>query len=139
MRDAEEIYADIIEYEYKGPAHHRRMSPNKRAAQFIPFAALTGFGDATDETARLTERRRVLTESKREELDEKIAACTSSGAAEQARTVEITYFLPDLHKDGGSYVTCRGKIRKTDPYARTLMMEDGTCIPAEDVWDIRME
>lgn len=139
MREAEDLYADIIEYDYKGPAHHRRMSPNKRAAQFIPFAALTGFGDATDETARLTERKRILTESRREELDKKIAACISPEAAGQARTVEITYFMADLRKDGGTYVTCTGRIRKTDPYSRTLVMEDGTCIPAEDVWDIRME
>ena len=102
------------------------MSMEKRAAQFAPFAALTGYGDAVAETARLTDDRIEMDESALEELDRKIAE-----AAACRQDISITYFVPDEKKAGGSYQTARGKIRKIMP--GEILLENGQRIPAEYV------
>ena len=98
----------------------------KRAAQFAPFAALTGYDDAIAETARLTDDRIALTEDAAQELDRKITY-----ALEQGLELRIVHFVPDDKKAGGSYRETRGKIRKIEMGA--VVLEDGQRIPVTDV------
>ena len=104
-----------------------------RAAQFSPFAALTGHGDAIDETARLTDRKIELDESRKEAIDEKLRALSERGDTLQ---IEVTYFVPDRKKDGGEYVAVTGTVKKIDGISREITMSDGRIIPIENIYDI---
>lgn len=98
---------DIIDLPHPTSATHPRMSMIDRAAQFSPFAALTGHGAAIEETARLTDQRIELTEDKKAVLDKKLhLLLETSGEG------TFTYFLPDKRKDGGAYVTTVGTVKK---------------------------
>lgn len=98
-----------------------------RAAQFAPFAALTGHGAAIQETARLTQQKRELDENSRELLDYRLQLIRS--CADPHPELCVTFFVPDEKKDGGRYETVRGKLKKIDTQARMLVMEDGRKIP----------
>ena len=97
-----ERYSDIINLPHHVSVKHPQMSMTERAAQFNPFAALTGYDDAVEETARLTESQAELTESRKAALDEALREILS---AETRPQVTIRYFLPDEKKAGGRYVT----------------------------------
>ena len=105
-----------------------------RAAQFSPFAALSGYGDAVKETARLTGQRIELDESAKAALDEKLRLLAE--VIEDRPEAVITYFLPDRRKAGGEYVTVSGTVKRADSVQRELVMTDGTRIPVEDILDI---
>ena len=105
-----------------------------RAAQFSPFAALTGHDEAIRETARLTDEKSNLDETYKAGLDEKLVILMSKQEEKPAAT--ITYFLRDERKTGGSYEVMEGQIRKVDLYERVLVMEDRSRIPLDDVLDI---
>jgi hypothetical protein len=115
-------------------AAHPPMDEESRAAQFAPFAALTGYGDEIAETGRLTDRRVELDESRKALLDEKLQMLLEQ--ADEAPKAAITYFVPDEKKAGGAYVTVTGRIRRLDAYTRTLLMEDDTIIPLDEILDI---
>ena len=102
-----------------------------RAAQFAPFAALTGYEAAVGETARLTVERRELDAQEAEELNRRLAALIARLPDRPEATVE--YFVPDDRRAGGAYVTVTGRVRHVSVPERTLVMEDGTVIPIEDV------
>lgn len=108
------------------------MDPIKRAAQFSPFAALTGHEEAIEETGRLTERFREPDEDVKAYLDRQIARIM----ADPTREVEIRYFKPDSRKAGGAYVTKRGIVRKLDSISKDVIMEDGGIIPVHYIVDI---
>jgi hypothetical protein len=110
------------------------MAAESRAAQFAPFAALTGYGEEIAETGRLTDRRVELDESRKAMLDEKLQMLLEQ--ADEAPKVSITYFVPDEKKAGGAYVTVTGRIRRLDAYTRTLLMKDDTIIPLDEIFDI---
>ncbi len=134
MKAASGPYDDIIHLPHHVSDHHPRMSASERAAQFSPFAALTGYGDVIRESARSTSRKIDLDDDARIKLDQKLHLLATG---EQARRpVSITYFLPDAHKEGGAYVTVTGLIRRIDDVSRTIYLSDGSAIPAEDVLDI---
>ena len=124
-------YDDIIHLPHPTSNKHPRMSIRDRAAMFSPFAALSGHGAAIAETARLTDRRMELDEDTRAELDQKQTVLLEH-IGEQPE-VTVTWFQPDERKDGGSYVTATGRLKKIDEAARTLILLDGTAIPLEDV------
>ena len=105
-----------------------------RAAQFAPFAALTGYEAAVGETARLTSERRELSSQAAEELNRRLAALISHLPDRPEATIE--YFVPDDRKVGGAYVTITGRVRHISVPERTLVMEDGTVIPLDDVVSI---
>ena len=105
-----------------------------RAAQFAPFAALTGYEAAIGETARLTAERRELSPQEAEELDRRLAALIARLPDRPEATVE--YFVPDDRKAGGTYVTITGKVRHISVPEKTMVMEDGTVIPLDDVCQI---
>lgn len=130
-------YDDIIDLPCPTPKKHPRMPVSDRAAIFSPFAALTGHSAAIAETARLTERRIELDEDRKAVLDEKQRLLEA--AAAQRPEVMVTYFLPDARKEGGSYVTVAGRLKRTDSAARVMRLMDGTTIPLDDIVEIESE
>lgn len=127
-------YEDLI-----GLAHHvsptrNRMSMLDRAAQFSPFAALTGHDAAILETARLTEAKIELDENEKTILNEKLQIIAEK--ISELPEVTITYFQPDQKKSGGEYVTVSGKVKKIDEYERCVRMEDGTKIFIDEIYEI---
>ncbi len=127
-------YDDIIDLPHHQSKTRPHMPISDRAAQFAPFAALTGYGEAIRETTRLTDQRIELSESQIAELDWRMGELLSR--IDEKPKVTITYFIADERKAGGKYVTCSGTLVKFDEYNRTLLMEDGTKIPLKDIIEI---
>ena len=122
-------YEDIIDLPHHTSDRHARMSMHDRAAQFSPFAALTGYDAAIKETSRLTESRVELTEEEKAILDAKLRE-----VAETDATIRITYFLQDDRKDGGAYVCAEGQVKKLDSLNCTVRLRGGTIIPVADIF-----
>lgn len=127
-------YDDIIHLPHHEPTTHPRMARENRAAQFSPFAALTGYEDAAREEARLTDEKAELSEDMKDELDAKFSLIQER--IDEHSRISVTYFLPDERKAGGRYVTVSGLVKKIDEYERVIVMTDGMKIPIEDVRDI---
>jgi len=128
-------YEDIRNLEYPVKTTRARMSMHDRAAQFSPFAALTGYDALICETARLTDSRISLDETEKAELDKELQELR----ANPERKITVTYFMQDSRKDGGAYLSVSGQIKKIDEVNRSIIMEDRTVIPMEDVISIRHE
>ena len=132
--DAEKKYGDIIHLPHHVSSVHPHMPVSDRAAQFAPFAALTGYGDVIKETARQTDEGPDLSEDEKQELNYKIQlACALPGEKPE---IVLTYFVPDRKKSGGACHTARGKIRRIDPDAGQIILEDGGRIRLDCVVDI---
>lgn len=127
-------YDDIIHLPRHVSPTHPQMARSDRAAQFAPFAALTGHEAAIKETARLTDEKVTLDENARALLDEKLRMVQEM--PEGRREVTVTYFLPDEKKNGGHYVSVTGKVRKIDGYRQSVIMTDGSRIPVDDIIEI---
>ncbi len=127
-------YEDIINLPHHVSARHPQMPLLARAAQFSPFAALTGHEDAIRETGRLTEDFRELDEDSRELLDNKIRLLLEnlSGHPE----VEVTFFKPDLKKSGGAYVTVRGRVERIDVHSCRMIFTDQTALDLDKIRSI---
>lgn len=130
-------YDDIINLPHPTSAKHPRMPLYDRAAQFSPFAALSGHGAAIEETARLTDRRIELDEDTKAMLDLK-QQILADRIAERPE-VSVVWFRPDEKKDGGQYVTTAGRLKKVDDIARILQLADGTTIPLDNVLELRSD
>ena len=115
-------YDDIIHLAHHVSKTHPPMPIQDRAAQFAPFAALTGHHDAVKETARLTENRMELDENCKVVLDGKLQNIQEQLSS--SPVVSITYFEPDLKKAGGTYVTMTGCVKKIDEYERAVVLTD---------------
>ena len=111
-----------------------QMPMSDRAAQFAPFAALTGYDAAIKETGRLTDERIELDVEALSALDMKYQLLME--ALDEAPEVTITYFQPDERKAGGKYVSAVGAVKKIDDFERRITMQDGTRIPMDDVLSI---
>ena len=125
--------------EIMGLPHHvsktrPQMPMSDRAAQFAPFAALTGYDSAIKETGRLTDERIELDEGSLTALDMRYQLLMD--ALDEAPEVTITYFQPDERKAGGKYVSAVGTVKKIDDFERRITMRDGTRIPTDDVLSI---
>lgn len=127
-------YEDIIRLPHPVSRNHPPMSLANRAAQFSPFAALTGHGDAIRETERLTDPFAELEEDRKAQLDEQLRMIMENPAL--TPEVEITCYRPDEKKSGGSYVTVRGKVKKVDVYTRSILLADGTSLPLDHLYSI---
>lgn len=124
MKNSNNKYDDIIGLSYPSIKSklHPQMSLHDRAAQFAPFAALTGHGAAIKETARLTDDDVELTDEAIKELNEKLNILRENLGSDLV--VQITYFVPDEKKSGGAYVTCCGIVRKIKEFEKFLIIED---------------
>jgi len=125
--------------EIMGLPHHvsktrPQMPMSDRAAQFAPFAALTGYDSAIKETGRLTDERIELDEGALTALNMRYQLLMD--ALDEAPEVTITYFQPDERKAGGKYVSAVGTVKKIDDFERRITMRDGTRIPMDDVLSI---
>lgn len=124
-------YDDIINLPHHVSQSHPHMSTLDRAAQFSPFAALTGYESAIKETARLTNNRMELDEAAKNVLDEKLRILYEQ--LNRQPVIEITYFKPDEKKNGGAYVSVIGIVKKIDGYKRMIIMQDETRIAIEEI------
>ena len=127
----EHRYDDIINMPNHISKKHPRMSVADRAAQFSPFAALVGYGDAVDETARLTDSQMELDDEIKAELNAKLTAIIDH--INEHPTVTITYFRPDERKSGGAYLTVTGVVKKVDEYKKAVVMTDKIEIPIDSI------
>ena len=127
-------YDEIINLPHHVSPTRPQMSMSDRAAQFAPFAALTGYDSAIKETGRLTNERIELDEEALTALDRKYQLLME--ALDEAPEVTITYCQPDERKAGGKYVEATGAVKKVEEFERRITMQDGARIPMDDVLSI---
>lgn len=127
-------YDDIIHLSRPVSHRHVRMSARDRAGQFSPFAALTGFDAAIEETGRLTDSRMELDEGGKELLDEQMRAVLD--IIHTQPKVEVVWFRYDERKAGGSYVRTTGHVKKVDTYLERMVFTDGRTIPLGEIFSI---
>lgn len=120
--DAKTEYADIIALPHRQSPTRPHMSLYDRAAQFAPFAALSGYDDMITEEGRLTESELTLSEEKTEELNRRMAILFDELAAGRRPRITVTYFVPDAWKAGGRYAVTSGLLKKIDLLSRTLIL-----------------
>ena len=125
-------YDDIIMLSRPVSSKHPPMPRKERAAQFSPFAALTGYEEAIQETGRLTEQKLTLTEDERAMIDEKL----NEAEASSDRKLTLTYFIKDPDKPGGEYVTVPASLLKLDRYTNTVWLDNGLKVPVGDIYSI---
>ena len=129
-----DYYEDIIDRPHHVSENRRQMTMIERAAQFSPFAALTGHDAAVKETARLTDERIELDENRKAILNEKLQIILEN--IEHQPEVTITFFRPDDKKNGGEYVDLTGRVKKILEIEHCVRLTDGTEIPIEDLYEI---
>lgn len=130
-------YDDIISLPHHVSPVHPPMPVGDRAAQFAPFAALTGYEEAVEEAARLTDNRTELNMDRIEELDRELRRLKEH--IKERPKAEIIFFKPDERKAGGAFVTAYGEVKKIDEYLGKVIMEDGSIIPIGDIYEINTE
>lgn len=131
-------YDEIIHLPHPVSQTHPRMGRLERAAQFSPFAALTGYDDAVRETARLTDAQRELAEDEQALLERQLLRVQMLLDAGTPPVVAVTWFQPDAKKQGGAYVTAKGKVRKIDEFGGALLLVGGEKIPISAVIGIQL-
>lgn len=124
-------YDDMLHLPHHVSEKHPQMSVHDRAAQFSPFAALTGYDAAVQETARLTDRRIELDEGEKAAIDQRLTLVQERLPV--PTEVTITYFVSDKKKAGGAYVSVTGTVKKIDDYERTVVLCDGTSVQIDDI------
>ena len=127
-------YDDIINLQHHQSSKRPHMNSHQRAAQFAPFAALTGYDAAIDETARLTDQKLELSDEQADHLNTQIQRVIENIVDKPQ--VEITYFVPDNRKFGGEYVTVTGYVRRVDDHNREIVFVDGMTVGIDDVFVI---
>ena len=127
-------YDDILFLPHPVSTERRHMSNLERAAQFAPFAALTGYERAVRETARLTETKAELDEGEKALIDARLRMLLDLPG--QQPEITITYFVPDKRKSGGSYVEATGYVKRIDLVEKIIFLTDGTHIPIEDIFSL---
>lgn len=134
MEDARNKYADIIDLPHHQSEKRQKMSNYDRAAQFSPFAALTGHADSIKETARLTDEYSEPSEEMKTIMNEKILFLMEQ--LENHPEITITFFKPDEKKQGGAYITITGLVKKIKTYERQIQMTTGDLIPIDMIFGI---
>ena len=129
-------YEDIIHLPHPVSKKHAQMPIRDRAAQFAPFAALTGHKEAIQQAQRLIDQRKVLDENRNMQNDESLQEILQH-ITEQPR-IRVTYFQPDERKDGGAYRTLIMYLKKMDEYNRRLIFSDHSWIPLDDIYEIEL-
>ncbi|MBQ5995874.1 MAG: hypothetical protein IJL63_08470 [Clostridia bacterium] len=134
MRDD---YSDIINVNYQGSSRRKHMSMHDRAAQFAPFAALTGYDASIDEAARLTDSEAARSEQEMFMLNEKMHILSEH--ISEKPEAEFTCFVPDKRKSGGSYDVFKGNVRRIDEIQRLIILTDGTQISLDRIYKIESD
>lgn len=129
-------YDDIIDLPHHVSKTHKQMSIIDRAAQFSPFAALTGYDDVIKETSRTTEKKIILSDNQIAILNEKLLILSE---CKIQPLVTIIYFKKDKRKEGGKYLKIDGKIKRFDDVNKAMILADGTTIPINDLFDIKSD
>ena len=127
-------YSDIIDMPRPEPQRHTRMPLGARAAQFAPFAALSGYSSVIEEISRHTEEKPILDESAKQEINRGLLYLKKH--PDRTEPVRVDYFLPDLKKSGGSFETALGRVEKVDDYEKILALSDGLRIPFDDILEL---
>ena len=127
-------YSDIINLPHHVSKTRPQMPMSDRAAQFSPFAALTGYDDQVKEAGRLTDERIELDDGTISTLNDRLNYAVS--LSDEQPEISVTYFKPDRKKNGGEYVTHTGVIKRVDEYERKLIFTDKTVIPIDDIYGI---
>lgn len=130
-------YSDIIDHPHYVSKTRPQMSELERAAQFSPFAALTGYDAAISETGRLTDEKIELGEETKAVLDMKQQYLLDTISDQPEITV--TYFIPDTKKSGGAYVSVTGNLKRIYEYERLMLLTTGEKIPLDDIMDIESD
>ena len=130
-------YADIIDLPHHQSETHPHMSMEDRAAQFSPFAALTGHSDAIKETARLTDRKIELSEDEKLKINEKLQIINSVTGSNTI--FDFIYFVPDEIKKGGAYISYAGSVKRIDDIDGFIYLHDGTAIEINQIVQIESE
>lgn len=130
-------YDDIIDHPHHVSNWRPQMPMSERAAQFSPFAALTGYGDVIKEATRFVDDRLILDEETLKILDRKFQILMEH--LSDRPTVVFTYFVPDQSKDGGAYVDAEGIVKKIDIFSRFITLENGTQISMNNIFDMESE
>lgn len=128
-------YDDIIRLPHHVSVRHPHMPIADRAAQFMPFKALSGYEDDITEETRLTQQRIELTEGEQELLDQQLQLL-GERLAEERPEVRVICFVPDVRKDGGAYQTLRGRVKKLDPVEGVMLLDDGRRVRFADIYSI---
>ncbi len=128
-------YDDIIHLPHHVSATRPHMPVRDRAAQFMPFRALTGYEDAVQETARLTDEKPVLSDDEKALLNSRLQPLADGSMTGQE--VTLTWFRPDERKSGGAYVTDSGTVKRIDRCERLVILTDGRRIPIDDILEIQ--
>ena len=129
-------YDDIINLPHYEPKYHSRMSKYKRSAQFAPFAALVGYDEQVKECSRLTDERLEIDDELKEKINYKLNKINE--LIKNNPVVEITYFIPDVKKDGGKYITEKGNVKRIDYINRFIKLTDNKKIILDDLIDIKI-
>lgn len=130
-------YEQMLDLPHYVLKQHHPMPVKNRAAQFAPFAALTGYGEAVREAARLVERDCRPEETEAEQIDRSLRFLTDHGAA--GLQIRVTFFRPDARKAGGAWVTRTGVFKKIDTGKKQLVLTDGTGILVEAIRKIEIQ
>lgn len=125
---------DLVNHKYQGSQRIDRMSMYARAAQFSPFAALSGYDDLIAETSRLTDERTDISEDSAEHINECLRIILESYP--RRIRAKITYFVPDSKKQGGSYRVIEGFVRQIDVGEMKVVFEDGRAVLIKDIFDV---
>ena len=137
MENINHKYDDIINLPHHVSKKHPQMLLRDRAAQFSPFAALTGHKAAINETARLTDEKQILSEDVIAKLNEQLNLIKENIGTNLI--VTITYFVPDDRKSGGAYISNTGVVKKIDEYNHTVILTDKTVIPIEQISEMQSD
>ena len=130
-------YNEIINLPHHVSKTRPQMPMSDRAAQFAPFAALTGYDSAIKETGRLTDEKIEMDEEALNILNMKFQILVDS--LDDEPEVTFTYFKPDERKAGGAYIEVTGTVKKVDDFERLIVMQNGTKMPMDDILNIEGE
>lgn len=127
-------YEDIINLPHYEPKYHKRMSIEKRAAQFAPFSALTGYDEEIKLSSKLVDKKIELTEEEKLFLNDKIQILIEN--IKDKPEITITYFIKDDKKIGGEYINKTSNINKIDISKNIILLRDKTIISIDDIINI---
>ena len=136
-KNNEHKYDDIINLPHHVSRRHPPFGQDSYAAQFSPFAALTGYDGVVAEVARTTDQQIELDEDAKARIDLQLQILIDH--IDEEPTIAVTYFVPDQKKNGGAYITVEGTVETIDEFERLIVLQEKTRIPVSDIYEIQSE